>query len=411
LIRLPTMKSISTLLLLFLGYCLVAQSNTNEQIGAQESRVAKATEFSIPTSAAFNMLNENTPNRIERYASLHDFKVDWSLTNGQQGYTLSPGLAIEAQPVWLLFFDRAGAAKYRSATPLTRTLSTLSVSVGTTATTEKNWLAWAAKLNLYRQNDPLNDPAFLKTLDESTEDSKDSFFLEIKALEVKQIRLNRRDPSFEEQYSALSDSIAQLEFGIQDLERAQSQKLSEVRENYIQKHWNSSFLDVAFGRLSVYKQTQKTIIKTFEDPNIPGQIDTTSFNNNTLEISKQGYGVWMTGGLGIGRNAMISGMVRYAQKPSRLTGTIGQVISMGANIRYGTRRYNFFIEGFYDRSLDPVAEGSDTKLEQKFYMLTIGGDWRISRNVVLCFGIRQTKDFDNGTYLMQPLVNVNCLMR
>lgn len=44
-------------------------------------------------------------------------------------------------------------------------------------------------------------------------------------------------------------------------------------------------------------------------------------------------------------------------------------------------------------------------------MLTIGGDWRFSRNVMLSFGIRQTKDFDNGAYLLQPLINVNCLMR
>jgi hypothetical protein len=202
-----------------------------------------------------------------------------------------------------------------------------------------------------------------------------------------------------------------LNFDIQDVERAQSQRLAEARENYIQKHWNSSFLDVAFGRLLVYKQTQRTIIKTIDNPSNPDLQDTLKFDNNTLEISKQGYGVWLTGGLGIGRNGMISGMVRYAQKPSRLTATIGEVLSFGTNIRYGSRKHNFFIEAFYDRIIDPVKEASAIKVEQNFYMLTIGGDWRISRNVMLCFGIRQTKDFENGTYLMQPLVNVNCLMR
>ena len=395
------------------SYCIHAQQTDDmtPTAGSAENKTAKSTEFSIPSSAAFNMLNENTPNRIERYASLHDFKVDWSLTNGQQGYTLSPGLAIEAQPIWLLFFDRAGAAKYRSATPLTRTLSTMSVSIGTTASNEKNWLAWALKLNLYRQNDPLNDPELLKALEESTEDAKDDLYIKIKSFEVAQIRLSKRDKNYDEQYAAIADSILQVEFDIQDVERAQSQRLAEVREGYIQKHWNSAYLDVAFGRLVVYKQVQNTILKTIDNPSVPGLQDTLSFNNNTLEITKQGYGVWLTGGLGIGRNGMISGMVRYAQKPSRLTPTIGEIISVGANIRYGSRKHNFFIEAFYDHALDPVAEASAVKVEQKFYMLTIGGDWRISRNVVLCFGIRQTKDFDHGTYLMQPLVNVNCLMR
>lgn len=376
-----------------------------------ENKTVKSTEFSIPSSAAFNMLNENTPNRIERYATLHDFKVDWSLTNGQQGYTLSPGLAIEAQPIWLLFFDRAGAAKYRTATPLTRTLSTLSVSVGTTASADKNWLAWALKLNLYRQNDPLNDPEMLQALEESSEDAKDDLYIGIKALEMEQIRLKKSSPDYEGQYALLADSIRELEDAIQEVERAQSERLAEIRENYIQKHWNSSYLDIAFGRLLVYSQTQNTVIKTVESPTMPGVLDTFSFQNNTLEITKQGYGVWLSGGLGIGRNGMVSAMARYARKPSRLTPTIGQVVSLGANLRYGSRKHNFFIEAFFDNAMDPVNEFSDTKVEQKFYMLTIGGDWRINRNVMLCFGIRQTKDFDNGTYLMQPLVNVNCLMR
>lgn len=376
-----------------------------------QSKVAKATEFSIPSSPAFNMLNENTPARIERYASLHDFKVDWSLTNGQQGYTLSPGLAIEAQPVWMLFFDRAGTAKYRDASPLARTLSTLSLSVGTSASTEKNWLAWAVKLNLYRENDPLTDEEFLRSLEETDGKAKDSLLLKIRSIEIQQSRLNRRNKNFGEQSQAFSDSIAELKFALQELERQQSQKLADARDNYVQKHWNSSYLDLAFGRLLTYKQGVSAITKTFEDPTMPGQMDTVTFENSTLEISKKGYGLWISGGIGIGNHAMISGMARYGEKPSQLTGNIGEVFSVGANLRYGSRRHNFFIEGFYDRQVSPLQESPDTEMEQQFFMLTIGGDWRISRNVMLAFGIRQTKDFDNGTYLLQPLVNVNCLMR
>src|SRR5690606_6730729 len=163
------------------------------------------------------------------------------------------------------------------------------------------------------------------------------------SIEIQQGRLNRRHKNFSEQSEALSDSIAELKFALQELERQQSQKLAEARDNYVQKHWNASYLDIAFGRLLTYKQGVSAITKTFEDPTMPGEMDTVTFQNSTLEISKKGYGLWISGGMGIGNNTMISGMVRYGEKPSQLTGNIGDVFSAGANLRYGSRRYNFFI--------------------------------------------------------------------
>jgi hypothetical protein len=387
-----------------LSSCLFGQNNT------PLDKAAKATEFAIPASPAFNMLNENVPSRIQRYASLHDFKVDWSMTNGRQGYSLSPGIAIEAQPIWLLFFDRAGAAKYRSATSLTRTLSTLSVSLGTNASNDKNWLAWGAKLTLYRENDPLNDTEFLKVLEASTEDSKDSFLLIIKELEKSQIRLDRRKKDYDLRFNAFEDTIMAAQFDIQEMERKQSQKLAEARENYIQKNWNSSYVDVAFGRLQTYKTVEKTISKLVTDP-ATGRDTTLLFGNNTLELNGQGYGIWLSGGIGIGQNVLLSAMGRYGKKPSETSGNLTNVMSVGANLRYGTRRYNFFIEGFYDRASDPLTAFGEAKFERQIYMMTFGGDWRISKNVMLSFGIRQTRDFENGSYFLQPLMNVNCLMR
>lgn len=166
---------------------LRAQETSDDHPGAsQESRALKATEFAIPGSPAFNMLNANTPSRVERYASLHNVKVDWSLTNGQAGYTLSPGLAIEVQPVWLLFFDRAAAARYRRASPFVRTLSTLSLSAGTNGSNNQNWLAWAAKINLYREHDPPDDPKFLREVEKATKGAKDT--LQLKMREFNQTR-------------------------------------------------------------------------------------------------------------------------------------------------------------------------------------------------------------------------------
>lgn len=80
-------------------------------------------------------------------------------------------------------------------------------------------------------------------------------------------------------------------------------------------------------------------------------------------------------------------------------------------VRYGNRRYNFFVEAFYDLFRDSLPQSAEYHVVQKIYMLTFGGDWRISRNVMLSFGIRQNRDFDKDALLLQPLINVNCLMR
>jgi len=310
----------------------------------------------------------------------------------------------------MLFFDRAGAAKYRSATPLARAFSTLSVSLGTNSANDKNWLAWGAKINLYRQHDPLNDDEFLKALDAATLDSKDTFLLAIKDLEKEQIMLDRRSKDYDRQMDALDDSIANIQFTIRERERQQSQRLAEAREKYIQEHWNASFLDVAFGRLQTYTQTDKPFSQVVSDP-VTGRDTTLSFSNKSLELQSQGYGVWVSGGIGLGHDMQLSGMARYGKRPSDLTGELTTLASMGFNLRYGTRRYNFFVEGFLDHATDALTNFGEAAITRKVYMMTFGGDWRFSRNVMLSFGIRQTRDFETGTYFLQPLINVNCLMR
>ena len=172
-----------------------------------------------------------------------------------------------------------------------------------------------------------------------------------------------------------------------------------------------------FGKLQVvgglrYEQTKTVIAKTYESPTTPGQVDTVSFvTQNSLKFNRQGYGIWLSGGIGLGRHVMLSGMLRYAKKPSLLTDTIGQQLSFGTNFRYGNHRYNFFVEAFHDRETYPLSEAPGLTLEQKFLVLTVGGDWRISHNVMLSFGIRRMKDLDTGTFLLQPMININCMMR
>jgi hypothetical protein len=396
----------------FFWYYTGAQDLNESSTVSQEDKVIKATEFAIPSSPAFNMLNANTPSRIERYAGLRDFKVDWSLTNGQSGYNLSPGLAIEVMPVWMIFFDRSAASRYRRASPLARTLSTLSISAGTNASNTKNWLAWAAKINLIRQHDPLRDESFLQNLERTGKARKDSLRRLASQLHNQKYSLDKRLTDYKTRLAAIKDSIDQIVEAIQVIGQEQSEQLLQAREHYITKHWNSAYLDLAAGRLYTYIQSQKVVSRVLESKDKPGQTDTVSFvANHSLKTRKEGFGIWLSGGLGISDWGMVAGMMRFGRKASLLTDTMGSQLSLGLNFRYGTRRYNFFVEGFYDHESYPINGESTEIFRQKFLMFTLGGDWRISRNVMLSFGIRQTRDVENGTLLMQPLVNINCLMR
>jgi hypothetical protein len=265
-------------------------------------------------------------------------------------------------------------------------------------------------MNLYRQHDPLDDPEFIHALEAATTMDKNSGLLKINDFEKQQLLLKRTDPDYDRQVAMLEDSIEMVKLNMAEMARKQSEHIADAREAYIAEHWNSAYIDLSFGTLMTYRQFDKQFTQVITDP-ATGLDTTLVFSQNTLELQSQGYGVWIAGGVPVGKDALFSGQVRYGNRASPVTGEIGTVVSVGANMRYGTRRYNFFVEGFYDHANDPVSGVDEQSIKRNVYMLTFGGDWRISRNVVLSFGIRQVRDFSNGTYFLQPLTNVNCLMR
>jgi hypothetical protein len=91
----------------------------------------------------------------------------------------------------------------------------------------------------------------------------------------------------------------------------------------------------------------------------------------------------------------------------------------GLNIRYGSVRYSFFIEGFYTRSKSAVAildlngfdTGNDAFVTSERIVLAYGGDLRLGNNVLLNYGIRTTVDKRLSFRGMVPIASVTCLMK
>ena len=137
------------------------QALTSNDTNKDGTQIAKATEFTIPSSPAFDLLNVN-PAQVTRPSNIRDFKVDWSF----RSWRLKPNIALQAQPVWELFYNRADLKKYRNASAFSRLLSTLDISAGTVEDDDQSRRAsLSAKLNLYHQKDPLLDKKLFLAID------------------------------------------------------------------------------------------------------------------------------------------------------------------------------------------------------------------------------------------------------
>jgi hypothetical protein len=342
------------------------------------SDVAKATDLSIPISPALTLLGVN-PSLVARPSFTRDIKVDWSFTS----YRVSPNLALEAQPIWLLFYDRPDLTRYRQAGAFLRTLSTLSLSLATIqrGTDEQRQLAFAVKLNLFRARDPLMEVEQFKR-------SFADYYAQREEL-LKQQRewedtlQQKTDPV--DKLNA-QDEIDKLESELVRLKVQQKERNLELKAQYQRAFWNASCLDVAFGRIYNYNSD------TFD----------------SLRLQSSGLGAWINGGLRLGRHGFLSGQVQYLAQEvlnpdNRVVGTRATV-SAGLNFRYGSPRYNFFVEAMRDHVLENGPQ-------VRTFTLAYGGDLRLGGSVLLGYGIRNVITDDLTLRNLIPMASVTCLMR
>ena len=390
----------------------------------------KATELVIPAAPAFQMLDA-TSSLVSAPGSIRDFKVDWSFKT----YRLSPNLSIEAQPVWSLFYNRPYVDKYQRAGKFMQMLSTLSISVGSLDFNDSIRLfSYAGKLTVYRGYDPL-------TSKDGFQDLSEQFSIQKAFLDTEYVMLRR------ELAIAMTreqkDSLEQLVFAkldeIDELKATQKQRLLDRQEELKAKYWNATTVDVAAGRSFTFNR------------NFSDRID-------SLKFSHRSYVTWMNFGFGLGRKFLITTHIRNEilnvaipdsgkfvvttleldpngidtlffethdslfVKFNKITKTI---LSVGLNIRYGSPRYNFFIEGFYTKDREPSFDdekwadnagyGSTGKSKsaviKEQYIVAFGGEWKVSSNVSLDYGIRCIVNNKIVFKEILPIVSITCLMR
>jgi hypothetical protein len=374
-------------------------------------------ELAIPTAPLFDLMGV-APNQVARSTDIKDFKVDWSF----KSWRLSPNIAMQAQPVWQLCYNRRGIERYQKSNYLLRSLASIDLSAGTVQNESGDRrIGGAIKMNLYKQKDPL-------LLRGAYDEIQLQFAEELKQLKQTEKNLLKelQSTANPEQKAALRSQLAENDLALVTYYQRRNESLQNKARTFAADNWNAAFIDIAAGKIFTYSTDSNESLKSLK------------LNRNTAS------GVWLNAGFGIGRRLLLSGLVRSSFYEEELnfnlvdtstSDTLSQkkvaankLLSYGINLRYGGPIYNFFIEFLSEvktlktarQALDDVFKtpegtaivaGSVKWDEVPPYTINCGGDWRISRNVVLNYGVRAILDKNFKTKTFLPIVNISCMMR
>lgn len=389
------------LCIIWLLWSIAANAQQSESIPVPSG------DFTIPAAPAYQLLDANA-SLVGRASVTRDFKVDWSL----KSYRLAPNLALEMQPVWLMTYNKNNdVSRYRKAGYLMRTLTTLSASAGTLDGNDSTrFFSYALKLNLYRSHDPLLDEQLYNDYQSSYE-----IALNTQRAELDSMLRERKKMESTPERDSLDANILRKENELYQFRKTFRDQLKQRQDEYRAKYWNASYVDIAWGRAFSF------------NPKLADRIDSLSLENT-------GNAVWINASFGIGRRWLISGMVRTINKQgllrtSALDSLTGSPVittdkkdlfdfATGLNIRYGSVRYSFFIEGFLTRNRNVAAimengldSGNDILVTEERLILAYGGDLRLGNNVLLNYGIRTTVNKSLKFGGMVPIASVTCLMK
>lgn len=369
----------ATLLILLLPLGSVAQNADTKTVDTT-ARIAEATNFTIPSSPAFTLLDVN-PAKVTRPASVRDFKLDILVKDN----AIISDLAVSAKPIQLIFYNNQSTKAYKKMKWGQRTLSTLDLSVGTAEKDEQKKLAVSGKVTLFRPN-PLDDESYLNKINSMLKPDK----LQIKerrkhAVEVMKITKEIKSVNEDTLLSAREKKSAIAAFNkkkaeindvhdiyLESLGEILAKKRDAVVKRYLADNWNASALDIGAGYLWSY-----------DNPDL-----------DSIKLVSRGYGIWINGAFGPSTKSkgkwLFTGMFKYIKLLS------SEEYFLGGNIRYGSSSFNVFFEYVYE----DIASVKQTTL-------SYGGEYRLDATRTIEFGLRKELESDFSFRDLTPRVKLN----
>ncbi|MCM5528647.1 hypothetical protein [Parasegetibacter sp. NRK P23] len=374
-------------------------------------------EFAIPPSPVFDLMGV-TPSQINRTSDIKDFKVDWSF----KSWRLNPNIAIQSQPVWELLYRRKDLKKYQRSDYFMRRLASLDVSLGTVQNEESDRrIGFAGKMNILKGRDPLMEKDLYEEISIRFQEEQTTLEAQLKALQEK---LDTSISIIER--SAIRTEISNTNAELQTLNSRRNTEINERAALFVAEHWNAASLDVAFGRVYTYQSDSA------------GSLNKLRLNRNT------GWGMWVNGGVPLGKRWLLSGLIRTTwyeeelnfllrdkntgEETQQLAVAENKLYSAGINLRYGGPLYSFFVEFLYEKKalktpIEALSEAftapADVEIVESSVKwttvhpnaLSLGGDWRISRNVIINYGMRWILDKNGKSQAFIPVAGISCMMR
>ena len=372
--------------------CIVTTVNLSSQ---NEADLATQDGMTIPSAPAFTILGVN-PEMVQRPSDIKSFKVDWRIKN----YNLAPDLALEGQPIWYFLHRKKPIRQLSHNSLFAKTISTLSLSVATAKIDGINHAAYAMKMNLYKEKDPLTHSEAHKLIEHDFHQSFHSINNQLDDLHMQMKNSVANSDS-------LQELINELKLRALQLAEDREEKYFQLYEEDPYNKWNRSMIDMAFGRVFTYDN---------------GRLD-------SLKMQSAGYSIWMNGAIGIGSSSLITSLIRW----SRVHQNNNYLV--GISYRFGNQKFNFFAElvyeslgNYFDINVDD-AFSEDERFSEKFesdigngwigfnpgitsrqYTIAYGGDFKLNRNILLNFAIRTQFSGSWSLNRLIPVANVVCLM-
>jgi hypothetical protein len=407
----PLVKTTPWFLALFMAINTLAQDET------QAGRVTPK-ELSIPAAPIFDLMGV-TPSQITRTSDIKDFKVDWSF----KSWRLNPNLAIQSQPVWELFYNRKDLSKYQHASGFMRRLASLDISIGTVQNEDEDRrIGAAAKLNLIKGKDPLLAKELYSDISEKYKAEKTELENQVRELE------NQLDSTSDIlKKPGLREQIKSTEEQLLSINSRRNAEINERAAIFVAENWNASWLDVAAGKVNTFATDSA------------GSLLKLRLNRNTA------WSFWLNGGFPLGKRLLVSGLIRTSVYEEQVDFLLrdktteeeslqqavadNELWSVGLNLRYGGSIYTFFAEFLYERrglrtpleALNEVFEvpGNNFEIVSSSvkwttlhpFTINFGGDWRLSRNVILNYGMRCVFDDNWKFQTFIPVATISCMMR
>ncbi len=400
--------------LLIAGIILINSSFA--QLAVAPDRVTPK-EFSIPATPVFDLMGV-TPSQVNRTSDIKDFKVDWSF----KSWKLNPNLAIQAQPVWEIFYNKKDLSKYQQASTFARRLASLDISIGTVQDESGDRrIGFAAKFNIIKQKDPLLAKEMYTGISERFAQEKNDLLNQISVLEKK---LDTISDILEK--PAIRIQIKSLEEQLLTQNSRRRDEINAKAKIFIEENWNASSLDAAVGKVNSYRTDSA------------GNLFKLRLNRST------GFATWLNGSLGLGKRWLLSGLIRSTWYDEQLNFTLrdintleetpqeaiarNKLFAIGLNFRYGNPVYTFFMEFLYEQKSFSTATEALSKVftplpgteisggTVKWSVvnpnnITFGGDWRVSRSVILNYGMRCVFDKKWKFTTFTPVATISCMMR